>query len=436
MRRKTVIYNGMISKDGILNILNHEISNLHWTEKMEIICLSLMLASIPINAGASLFFASCWFVCVALKNSILKRWSFFTWHQDKNHTYNKNTYMLIPMMLYWLAYLISLLWTDNLSVGWAEVGQNAWFFAIPFVCLCTDFRQISQRCLRAMLWLFVITLTAVFFYLLAKALIVTHQQSSVFLKSGLSVFHNYIHYTYSTLYIASGLAFLYTEWIRDQGLKLTAKILILVCAVCLVLFVILLNSRAGILYLILLLLMCVFHTFFLRKKYRLGIIFLVSAVALVALLHFTLPEKLHRFSNTTTEIVHGDMSDSRFMIMKNAWTVVKEHPLMGVGAGDRKDSLTPLYGELNHVYNPHNQFLDTWLGTGVCGMLILWLMVLLPLLVAYKNQQIMPMMVNIMLIAGLMVESMLERQMGVAFLTVISVYYLLLCDPKRMSQNI
>ena len=396
---------------------------------MEVIFLAAMLMAIPIDAGLCLFFASCWFLSVMLKNTILKRWSFFDWHQDKSYPYNRNAFMLIPMMLYWLAYLTSMLWTENLSSGWVKVGQSAWFFAIPLVCLCTDFRQISKRLLRAMLWLFVLTLTVVFFYLLTKAIITTHQTSSVFLKSGLNVFHNYIHYTYSTLYIATGLAFLYTELIRKEKLSRGMLALLVFCACCMVIFVIMLNSRAGILYLILLTLMCVLHTCFIRKKYRLSIIALVSILALVAVFHFILPEKLHRFSNTTSEIAHGDMSDSRFQIMYNAWTVVKEHPLLGVGVGDREDSLVPLYGEQNHVYNPHNQFLDTWLSTGVFGMLILWAMLLLPIMVAYKSKQLMPIMVNLLLIVGLMVESMLVRQMGIAFMTVINVYYLLLCDP-------
>lgn len=414
-------------------VLKQELSHLHWTEKMEIICLTAMLMAIPVDAGLSLFFTSCWFLTVVLKNSFLKRWSFFAWHQDKSYPYNKNAYVLIPMMLYWLAYLISMLWTENQSVGWVEVGQNAWFFAIPLTCLCTDFRQITKHCLRAMLWIYVFTITIVFCYLLTKAIITTHQSSPIFLKSVLKVFHNYIHHTYSTLYIALGLAFLYTELIRKERLGRGMLALLVFCACCMVAFVILLNSRAGTLYLILLSLMCILHTFFIRKKYCVGIVSLITLLTLVAVLHYTLPEELLRFSNTTSEITHGDMSDDRFQIMENAWTVVKNHPLTGVGAGDRMDSLVPYYGTLDDVFCPHNQFLDTWLATGVLGILLLWIMLLLPMVLAYKKKQVLPVMINIMLIVGLMVESMLERQMGVAFVTVINVYYLLLLDSKYTS---
>ncbi len=413
-----------------IQILKQDFSGLHWTEQLEIFCLTFMLASIPINSGISLVFSCCWFLSVVLKNSFLKRWSFFSWHQDKSYQYDKNAFILIPMMLYWLAYLISMLWTENLTAGWAEVGENIWFLLIPLTCLCTDFRQISRQLLRAMLWIYVLTITLVFFQLLVKAIIVTHQSSSAFLTSGLMVFNHYIHYTYSTLYIVSGLAFLYTELIRKERLSHGMLVLLIFCACCMVAFVFLLNSRAGILYLILLSFMCVLHTCFIRKKYFVGIVSLIAMMALVAVLHYALPDNLHRLSKTTSEIAHRNMSDSRFQIMENAWTVVKDHPLKGVGAGDRMDSLVPYYGTLDDVFCPHNQFLDTWLATGVLGMLILWIMLLLPMVVAYKKKELLPMIINLLLIVGLMVESMLERQMGIAFVTVINVYYLLLFDSK------
>ena len=77
------------------------LKSFHWTEKMEVVCLAAMLLLIPIDSGASLVSACVWMLVVALKNTILKRWSFFGWHQDKNYHYSKNYYFLIPMICYW-----------------------------------------------------------------------------------------------------------------------------------------------------------------------------------------------------------------------------------------------------------------------------------------------------------------------------------------------
>jgi O-antigen ligase len=411
---------------GQLQLLRQEMASLHWTEKMEVVNLTAMLAILPINSGVSLVFACCWFLAVALKNSLLKRWSFFNWHEDKSYKYEKSAYVLIPMMCYFLAYLVSMLWTENRTVGWVEVGQIAWFFLIPMACLCTDFRQISKRMVRAMLWLFVLSMTLLFWYLLVKAVIGICQSSTHSLMSGLIVFPEFMHHGYSALYVMAGLTFLYTELIQKEKLSGILRALLVFCASCLVLFLFFVNSRAGILCLIMLALVCGLHICLIQRKLRQGVMAIVAILALVTVVHFALPEQYRRLSKTTTEIAEGETSDARFRIMESAWEVVKEHPLLGVGAGDRMESLVPYYGTLDDVYCPHNQFLDAWLATGVFGMLILWVMLLLPMVVAWLKHQFFPFMVNLILLVNLLVESMFERQMGVVFAAVIYVYYVLL----------
>lgn len=405
-------------------ILQRDISALHWTEKTEILILTAMLATIPINSGISLVFTCCWFLSVVLKNSFLKRWSFFAWHQDKSYHYEKNAYILIPMMCYWLVYLISMLWTENIATGWVEVGEIVWFFLIPLTCLCTDFRQKSRQGLRAMFWLYVLSLMLVFGFLLIKTILLTIQSSSHSFMENVRIFDLYRHHAYTSLYIIAGLAFLYTELIRKQSGMM--RFLISFCIICLLLYLFFANSRAGILGLILLTLMCASHACIVRKKNRQGIISIIVVLALVAIVHYALPDQYRRLSKTTSELAQGETSDIRFLIMEKAWTVVKDNALLGVGAGDRLDSLVPQYGTLAKVSCPHCQFLDTWLATGVFGMLILWVMLILPMIVAWRKRQIFPILINTILIVNLLVESMLERQMCVVFLAVIYVYYLLL----------
>ena len=409
-----------------LQNLRQEMSSLHWTEKMEVLNLAAMLMMLPVNSGVSLVLSCCWFLSVVLKNTLLKRWSFFSWHQDQTYMYEKNVYVLIPMMCYWLAYLFSMLWTENRAVGWVEVGEDAWFFLIPLACLCTDLRQISKKMLRAMLWLFVLSMSLLFWYLLVKAIIVISQFPSHSLMDGLRVFPEFMHHGYSSLYVAAGLTFLYTELIQKEKLGGKMLVLLVFCACCLLLFSIFVNSRAGVLCLIMLALVCGLHICFIQRKLRQGIIAIVAVLALVAVVHFAMPEQFRRLSKTTTEIAEGETSDARFRIMENAWMVVKENVWFGVGAGDRMDSLVPYYGTLDDTYCPHNQFLDTWLATGVFGMLILWAMLLIPIMVAWRKHQFFPFVVNMMLIMNLLVESMVERQMGVVFAGVIYVYYVLL----------
>ena len=123
----------------------NEIRSFHWTEKMEFFNLAAMLITVPIDSGTSLLFSVFWMLSVILKNTILKRWSFFGWHQDKNFQYGKSQYFLIPVLCYWFAYLLSLLWTENMTTGWGEIGELIWFLVLPLTCVCTDFRQFSEN---------------------------------------------------------------------------------------------------------------------------------------------------------------------------------------------------------------------------------------------------------------------------------------------------
>lgn len=411
---------------GIGKVLREDTTYLHWTEKMEFVNLAAMLIVIPIDSGVSLLFAVLWMLAVVLKNTILKRWSFFGWHQDKNYHYSKNYYFLIPMMCYWFAYLLSMLWTENRPTGWVEVGQLSWFFVLPLTCVCTDFRQFSEKLVRMMLWSFVLTLS-VLFVLLLSIMVVKASASAEhsFLWFMTNEKFYYIHHSYMALYILAALAFLYSELVRKEQLSVKKIVLTIACACCLLLFLLCINSRAGLLCLIILMALCWMHQCFVRKKYRFALISLLIASLVVVGSHFALPEYFRRLSVTIEQVAQGDKSDGRFEIMGKAWMVVKDNMLLGVGAGDRMDELAPYYGSLEDAYCPHNQYLDSWMATGILGLLSLLAMLIVPLVMAWRKRNIFSFLFLLMLMVNLLFESMLERQMGVVFTVVIYVYILL-----------
>ena len=402
------------------------IKSFHWTEKMEFVNLAAMLIVIPIDSGVSLLFSILWMLSVILKNTSLKRWSFFGWHQDKNFHYSRNYYLLIPMMCYWLSYLLSMLWTENRPTGWAEVGELAWFFVLPLTCACTDFRQFSGKLVRIMLWSFVLTLSVLFVVLLSIVVVKACSSAEYsFLWFMMNEDFYHIHHSYMALYILTALAFLYSELVRKEKHDVWQIVLAIVCACCLVLFLLCINSRAGLLCLIILMALCWVHQCFVRKKYRFALISLVIASLVVVGSHFALPDYFRRLSTTIEQVAHGDKSDGRFEILEKTWMVLKDNMLLGVGAGDRMDELAPYYGSLEDAYCPHNQYLDSWMATGVIGLLSLLAMLIVPLVMALRKHNIFSFLFLLMLMVSLLFESMLERQMGVAFTAVIYIYLLL-----------
>ena len=129
----------------------------HWTETAEIGCIAAMLLSIPFSSGVTLAFAVAWLLLLILKNSLLKRWSFFGFHQDKSYQNDKTPVFLYLMMAYWLLYCVSMLWTENKEQGGVEIGSLVWMFVFPLMYAVTDFRQVTKQHVRLMLWLFVVS---------------------------------------------------------------------------------------------------------------------------------------------------------------------------------------------------------------------------------------------------------------------------------------
>ena len=407
----------------------YSIKSFHWTEKMEFVNLAAMLIMIPINSGISLVFAVCWMLGVALKNTLLKRWSFFTWHQDKNYQGGRERYLLIPMMCYWFIYLLSMLWTANVEEGWIELGRSAWFLLFPLTCVCTDFRQFNRQCVQLMMWLFVLLMSLLFVMLLAIVVIkacASSEHSFLWFMMNEEFYH--IHHSYMALYLLSGLAFVYTECHKPLKDNVMHYLMCAASALCLILFLLCINSRAGLLCLIVMLIFCWIHQCFIRKKYRFAIGALAAVLLLVVAAHFALPSHFRRLSETVEQVAQGDKSDGRFKIMGNAWSVVKDNMLLGVGAGDRMDELVPYYGSMEDTYCPHNQFLDTWMTTGLLGLLALLAMLIIPWVMAWRKRLLFPFLFVILLGLSLMFESMLERQMGVVFVALMYVFIVMIFD--------
>ena len=407
--------------------LKTETKNLHWTEKAGLLGLALMLVPIPVNSGVSMFFMVLWIATIVLKNSLLKRWSFFGWHQDKNfHGSTDSLLMVAPMACYWLVYLLSMLWTENKVEGWDDIARLMLFMIIPLVFACTDFREVKKIHLRSILWLYVLLMpvlyvvfTGVDYY---KTCWGTDKSLSWYLSEGI---FNYLHHSYVAVFLLTGLVFLYTEL---DGMfakeKQESSLLLIGIYTCLLLsFLFIVNSRAGTVCLLLLLLLCWLHQAFVRKRTRLALILLVLLPVLVTTVYFAQPKEYRRITTSIEQSLTGERTDARIILFERSWSVFKDHMILGVGTGDRMDELDPLYKDKYGVpygtLNSHNQYMDTSLSTGIIGLTVLLLMLFVPMRYARKNKNFFFFSTILLFAVAIIFESMLERQMGVVYWTVL-----------------
>ena len=248
----------------------------------------------------------------------------------------------------------------------------------------------------------------------------------------LSVEFSYlIHPSYLALYLLVALLIIGVEFYQWWKKSLFVKIVVALATILLIASLILLQSRAGVLGFGLMALVWLIYLVFAKRKYVVGIGVLV---ALFGLTYFVFT-KFDRLANTaksleTTADVgvknqsKEDGTTVRFWIWRSAIAVIQKHPVWGVGTGDIRDEMHKQYESrgmafsAQYRHNAHNQYLETWLGVGIFGLLALLAMLLVPLWVGIKRGNWLLVGFICLCSVSFMFESMLNSIAGVGFFAI------------------
>src|SRR5437016_6103802 len=107
-----------------------------------------------------------------------------------------------------------------------------------------------------------------------------------------------------------------------------------------------------------------------------------------------------------------------------ALELIKSEPILEVGTGDVEDELQKCYTSNQYTsltywtdtrFNAHNQFLETAIGLGIPGLILLLSCFIIALYQAYMYKNIMYVIFIVLFAVSCLTESMLERQNGVVF---------------------
>lgn len=128
----------------------------------------------------------------------------------------------------------------------------------------------------------------------------------------------------------------------------------------------------------------------------------------------------------TSSIEKIDKTDAestavRILIWKESAKLIKSHFLFGTSSGDMQDKLNEAYekeglsGALIKKLNTHNQFLQTFVGTGIFGFMLLLVMTLGVFIYSFVKKNYILSLFTILIIFNFLVESMLQAQAGFIF---------------------
>lgn len=304
---------------------------------------------------------------------------------------NKKLYLFFATT--YIMYAISMLYTSNVSDGWQNMEKKLSFIIFPLFFFVSDLTYLSSKRIKALFYAF---LSGLLLFILSNMLwaiydfIVLDAPIRRFLGWEITKI-NYIHHTYIAMYACFGIIYSFVE-LFDNHLKSKGKIAFLLSTLVLsTLFVILVESRAGILCMFLLF-ACLFAWLFFVKKKRMITMCVGTALAVLLVIFFLLfPSGLNRIIKTQQDLVDTEhKEDIRITLLKAGLSVAKENCMFGVGVGDRCDVLIKYYEDNNLEcgdLNSHNQFVDTTISIGILGLLLLLGYFVVPIVFFAVNKQ-------------------------------------------------
>ncbi len=190
---------------------------------------------------------------------------------------------------------------------------------------------------------------------------------------------------------------------------------------CLVIFFLaligMLSSRAGILAAFVLVILLIINDLVIeiRRKHVKEVIILTLSLLLTS--SFFLNPRVLNLMQTLNDSSYSE--SPRFRSWKVALEIIDQHWLLGVGVQHSQDELNKIYERkgfnenLINNYNVHNQFLETFVATGIIGLLVLMAIFVFGFRQAILTRNMVLGLFLVNLIIHYSFESMLSRYHGV-----------------------
>jgi O-antigen ligase len=240
-------------------------------------------------------------------------------------------------------------------------------------------------------------------------------------------FSFFVHPTYFSMYITFAITILLH--FRKSGYAKKTSVPALIFLFILTFFV---NSKAGI---VLCLIIVFFNTaLYVRNKLIPLLITVCAIVSIFAVIHtnsrFYYIKNL--YMNPKYFLTQIEQKDYRGMVDRYGieripiWFVsseiISENVLFGVGTGDVKTELIKKYDlyKLTEAsaqqLNAHNQYLETFIATGIIGFVLLLSIFIVPLVRSIRNRDLLLFLFLVIVLYNFMFESMMNQVSGIIFI--------------------
>ena len=130
---------------------------------------------------------------------------------------------------------------------------------------------------------------------------------------------------------------------------------------------------------------------------------------------------LRTLNTTNVDKTSKESTAVRLLIWQQALKLIAQEPIVGHGVGDVNDKLYESYqtngltGAYQHKLNAHNQYLQTYIGLGLIGFILMLYFTIGQLIVSLIKAKTLMVIFSLLLTMNFLVESMLQTAAGVLF---------------------
>lgn len=353
---------------------------------------------------------------------------------------------------------VTMLWSFNTGRGMKVITRHLPLFAMPCLMVIAKIGGIIKRpgvilqifCLGVLVSMVLCLILSYrdSWYVADGATVFDHRLPSyrdrdhfTALSSGYSYF-SYSHLShfenphYLATFINVVMMMLYVKFYQSNFKGWRVVILSVLVVFC-VSFLFLLCNRAN--YIIFAIMLCMIAIFelFIKKHRSVGVAMSVSIVAIVVIMFSTgrgydMLFKMQRAvaekgdnQPEMTEEQRLERINSRTIIWTSASHLIAKHPILGSGVGDTMEALIGQYYIDGYLetgdagFNSHNQYLDTWIGLGLVGVLLLLSLIAIPIIAGFKYGYLPLILYGMSLVVGFVTEVMFTHSTGDFSITLI-----------------
>ena len=377
---------------------------------------------------------------------------------------NEEKYFLLISTFYFIYFIISLFWTENLMRGFQLIGRYIILISFPwFMSFLKSIGIVKNN--NFLFWIFTIGV----FFSSFVCLYLSYQNCWQETESGLvfethvldkgcyrdnildsisegynffsySFLSHFIHPSYYSLYFLFSVIFMVRECKNMNNYS--AKLFLIALILYSLAFIYMLQSRANLIALLLVGIIFVLYYTIQKKKYFvliLGLlisIFITTKVVQNSRLSWIISNTIEAFNSDTSELRTDKLEhnvNDRIIIWQNALQVIKEHPILGVGIGDTDTELENQYKKngVDFTFGTHNQYIYAQLSMGILGLLLLLAILFVPIYYGIKNRYFPLIGFSVAVMINLMFENMLTRNAGLMFIPWATMLLLMMSEEKK-----